>query len=110
MVHADKLLCCLNSIHYLAGKEYDIIVIDEIETVLNKWFDNSTLDQSKQTCWDTFLEMIRNARKCVFLDAFTTKITTDFIKSLGDNESVKIYEGYTENSNRRVLALKNLQI
>ena len=32
MRKADKLIICLNSLHYLSNKKYDNIIIDEIDT------------------------------------------------------------------------------
>jgi len=40
MDKADKLLVCLNSMHYINPHEVDVIVIDEIETFLHQFFDN----------------------------------------------------------------------
>jgi hypothetical protein len=53
MYKVDKLLICLNSLHYLKGKDYDCIVIDEIETFLNQWFNNDTV-KNKRECWHIF--------------------------------------------------------
>jgi hypothetical protein len=91
---ADAVICCLNSIHYLAdpydpkymeGKNYRTIIIDEIDTFLLKWHDNSTLNNTKtdkRALWHKFIRLLRNAEKVIFLDAFLSRITLDFIKAI----------------------------
>ena len=41
----------INSLHYTNEKKYKIVVIDEIESVLNKWFNNTTLESNKMMNW-----------------------------------------------------------
>jgi hypothetical protein len=99
----EKLMICLNSLHYTHEKKYKILVIDEIETVLNKWFKNSTLEgMNKINNWVRFLEIINNADKVIFLDAFTSKITIDFIESLGNINNHDIIELKNINVNRNI--------
>ena len=37
---STKLIICINSLHYLNNNRFDIVVYDESDTTLNKWFDN----------------------------------------------------------------------
>ena len=73
-------------------KKYKIVVIDEIESVLNKWFNNTTLESNKMINWDRFLDIIRNADKVIFLDAFTSKLTIDFINSINNSNDMINYD------------------
>jgi hypothetical protein len=99
----EQLMICLNSLHYTYEKNYKVVIIDEIETVLNKWFDNNTLKgTNKIKNWVRFLEIINNADKVIFLDAFTSKITTDFIKSLNQSNQYDIIELNTINVDRKI--------
>ncbi len=91
---ADAVICCLNSIYlladpydpkYMEGKNYDTIIIDEIDTFLLKWHDNGTLNNAKtdkRALWHKFIRLLRNAKKVIFLDAFLSRITLDFIKAI----------------------------
>lgn len=100
----NKLMICLNSLHYTHEKKYKILVIDEIETVLNKWFNNSTLEGMKKiNNWIRFLEIINDADKVIFLDAFTSKITINFIESLGNINNHDIIELKNNNVNRNII-------
>ena len=71
----DKLMVCLNSLHYTSGKQYKVVVIDEVETLLNKWFNNKTLDNVKTECWTRFLKILEEADKIILLDAFISNKT-----------------------------------
>ena len=44
---AKKLSVCINYLHYLNKNRFDIIIYDESDTTLNKWFDNKTLNDNQ---------------------------------------------------------------
>jgi len=99
----EQLMICLNSLHYTYEKNYKVVVIDEIETVLNKWFNNGTLEGTdKIKNWVRFLDILKKADKVIFLDAFTSRITTDFIKSLNQSNDYDIIELKTINVDRKI--------
>lgn len=97
----DKIIICINSLYYTNDRNYKIVVIDEVETLLGKWFNNSTLKEYKNDCWIRFLEIINKADKVVLLDAFTSKITLNFIQQL-QNPTYKITELNHYNADRTV--------
>jgi hypothetical protein len=107
---SNKLVVCLNSLYKLSrrSKGYKIVIIDEIETLLIKWFNNSTLKENKLECWNQFLRLLRSADKVIFLDAFTTKLTTNFIDNLGYKNDYKIYQMPETDSNRNIRILNKL--
>ena len=84
-----------------------VVVVDEIETLLNKWFVNSTLEENKLDCWNIFINLLKTADKVIFLDAFTSKITLNFIKALNENHEYKIVERINECNTRDVEYIKN---
>jgi hypothetical protein len=53
-----------------------------------------------------FIDIIQNADKVIFLDAFTSKITTNFINSLGNGE-YKIVERLKEDTTRTINFMSN---
>ena len=85
-----NLLICLNSLGYLCERDYmpDVIVIDEIETILSA-LCNSDTDfisiETKQNILRALKLLISCASKVICLDAFMTKRAIDFILSF-DNE------------------------
>lgn len=79
---AYNLIVCLNSLKYVQ-QNYSIVVIDEIETFLKLWFNNSTLSTDiLNTCWTIFINLMKTAKKVILLDAFLSKITLDFLNDL----------------------------
>jgi hypothetical protein len=103
----DKLMIVLNSIHYLKDKEFEIVIIDEIETVLHKFY-GEFLEQGdkhlKKIIWNIFCNILKNAKKVILLDAFVTMKTINFIKSI-DNEyasSCNIYKRIFEPQTRTI--------
>ena len=99
---ADNLIICLNSLIHTA-KKYKILVIDEVETLLNKWFNNETLKPEQlNICWMKFIEIFREAEKIILLDAFTSKITINFLESLEISNYI-IFKRKNETNPRKAL-------
>ena len=65
----DNLIICINSLHHLKpDKKYKCVVIDEIESLLIKWHNNSTFNEKanyKIDCWTNFVNIIRNAERVI---------------------------------------------
>lgn len=107
-----NLIVCINSLYKISDRKYNIVVIDEIETLLNKWFNNDTFDKlnNKAECWERFTQIIKQADKVILLDAFTSKITVEFIQSFNpytNNDLPTIISLNNEKSNREVNILYN---
>jgi len=103
----NKLIICLNSLLYIADSpiEYEVLVIDEIETLLNKFLGDFI--KNKDKIWNIFLSLFRKAKKVILLDAFITTKTIDFIKSIDCGGSCCIYERKFEPSNRTIKYVDN---
>ena len=87
----QNVMLCMNSLPYIT-KTYDVVVIDEIETFLNKWHNNKTLDNDpalKNECWKMFIDKIKKAKVVLLLDAFPTKLTTNLINSFNEPNQPK---------------------
>ena len=80
--NSENLMVCMNSLKYVT-KDYNIVVIDEIETFLKKWCFNDTLDGVQKKCYDNFIRVLINADKIILLDAFITRISLDFLRDMG---------------------------
>lgn len=73
------------SLHYLSiGKKFNIIVVDEMESVINTWISSTHGNNLKQN-WKIFQNLLKNAKKIFFLDAFITMRTIDFINILQEH-------------------------
>ena len=45
----EKLIICANSLHYIQDKIYEVVVVDEIESFLINWHNNSTFNDKTDT-------------------------------------------------------------
>ena len=107
MCKFERLIICINSLHYTKTTKYKIVIIDEIETFLIKLFNNPTFkDDTKFESWNRLLDIIKCADKVIFLDAFISNITLNFIKNLKCG-GYKIYERLNEKSDRTVFFMAN---
>ena len=80
-----RLIIVLNSLHYYTEKIPDVVVIDEIETLLDKFLGDFI--ENKKEIWTQFVRVISGAKKVIFLDAFITTKTINFIKSIPSTEN-----------------------
>ena len=102
MRSAKNLIICLNSLHYIQDNHYKILVLDELETTLEKWYDNKTLTDRFDLAiesWSQFIRTVREADKVIVLDAFISNLTLDFLKSVRADDFV-LYRREKEVSNR----------
>lgn len=76
-----KLLICANSLHYMEQIKYDCVIIDEIETLLDR-FLGDFMAEKKAENFDVLCNLLRQAKRVVFLDAFITTKTLKFIEVL----------------------------
>lgn len=102
----NKLIICLNSIHYITDVQYDVLVIDEIETLIDKFlgdFLEQGKAQLKQQIWQNFVSLFKNAKKVILLDAFITTKTMNLINSIEQSlESTIIFERMNEPQTRTI--------
>lgn len=106
----ERLIIVQNSLHYVNLKNYDCVVIDEIESVLNTWYGNF-MKENKLPSWKNFLRIIESAKKVILLDAFTTKKTIDFCVDFNNNFSnkVRVFERINEPMTRTITFCENFE-
>ena len=79
----DNVVCGIASLHYLFDNTFDVIVMDESESLLNTFIQNAETHQKfLGSNWTILKHFITNANKVYLMDAFTTKLTVDFIKGI----------------------------
>lgn len=87
---------CLNSLYMLWERDVypDVIVLDEIETMLTTLCGEFIENHIKRVLWKTLKKMIQNATKVVCLDAFITQRTVRFLQTLMNDNTIypKIYD------------------
>lgn len=83
-----NVILCLNSLHYLMERDFppQIIVIDELETILNTLAqvnEQFIPTETKVLILKTLRNFIRKARLVICLDAFTTLRSIRFATNMG---------------------------
>ena len=109
-----NLVIVANSLHYY-NQEPEVVIIDEIETLLDKFLGDFMAKQSfdvKRTIWANFVNMLRKAKRVIFLDAFITKKTLDFIQRLTIEtyQPPIIYERFVEPSTRNIVYINSFNL
>ena len=102
---ADRLIICNQSLHHLdEDQRFDIVVIDEIETVLLSWLDEDTHGTNMADNFERFCSIMRNARKIILLDAFTTTKTIKLLNNLGiQNNNIQVYYSNAKPTPKKVV-------
>ena len=94
--NSKNIIICLNSLFYTKKNEYnsyEVVVIDEIETFLKLFNNNSTLKEL-DVIFKKFVDILLNCKKLILLDAFISKITLNFLDSLGINYEINYKEKF----------------
>ncbi|KAJ3010145.1 hypothetical protein HKX48_007567 [Thoreauomyces humboldtii] len=82
-VHEPRLLCSVQSMYLVEGN-YDFVVIDECETLLRSFAADAICHKNPSEHWNRLLDILRNAKKVVWMDGFLTTATTNLIRGLGE--------------------------
>ena len=85
-----SLIVECESLHHLVDRKIhlnDILVIDEIETIIKGW-DSSTHDKKGKENFHNFIQLAKSAKKIILLDAFLTNTTIDFFSKLGIDDCI----------------------
>jgi hypothetical protein len=77
----NELIIELESLHHSGSKKHDIVIIDEIDSVLNSWISETHKDKLEKN-WFVFNHLLVNAKKVFMMDAFLSMKSINFIKNL----------------------------
>jgi hypothetical protein len=87
LIYKDRLIMSVCSLHYLQDKKYDLILIDEIETIWDSFNGEAkTHRENPNHNWETFEYLLKNSKKTVIMDALMTQKTIETIKRI-DNDA-----------------------
>lgn len=105
---ARQLSICLPSLkHIQSDKNVDVVVIDEIESILDQ-FTNQLMNENivnKKKVLHRLVQLIQTARKVIVLDAFITTRTISFLQSI--DPSMKIEYIYKDVEVVNTVVFKN---
>ncbi|KAJ3033344.1 hypothetical protein HK097_004888 [Rhizophlyctis rosea] len=85
------VVCSIQSLHYLK-KPFDIVVVDECESVLNSFSGDAATHREVIKTWQRWIDLLQKARKLFFMDAFVTKITMNFLKQIVPEDQIEVID------------------
>lgn len=77
----NNLIMSVNSIYYLAETSYDLVIIDEIETVFTSFKGQVKTHIKPEASWYNFMRLIKESKKCIIMDALLSTKTINVIKA-----------------------------
>ncbi len=102
IIKAKKLIICINSLKKIGVNNYKDVIIDEADTFFKNFHNNETLETLKLENWTTLIRILREAKKVILLDAFTSKITTNTIKAIDPGQDITVFKRNKETSNLNI--------
>jgi len=86
-----KLIVQMESIHKIGNYTYDIVVLDEIETLLRLMI-SSTMKDKELASLQVLTRAIRNAGRVIVMDAFLKEETIEWIRSMRYSKECKFIQ------------------
>lgn len=78
----NHLIMSINSIYHLCDYNYDLIIIDEIETIWESFKGQAQTQQTNGIAnWKCFMRLIKESKKCIIMDALLSTKTISVIKT-----------------------------
>lgn len=102
-----RLIISLESLHKLRVKDikmYDIIILDECESLLTHFFSKTV--KSNRECYDWFVKLLTHSKKIICLDAdLSISRSISFLESI--NRRIKILKNSYKAKSRRYKFINN---
>jgi hypothetical protein len=80
MLSQEKLICQVNSLHRVMGSQYDILILDEIESIMAQV--SGVTASRRRTCWLVLEKLIRDTQNVIALDAAVNERSIQTLKSI----------------------------
>lgn len=94
-IRSNKIICQMESLHRLDAN-YDIIIIDEIESCLTQLVCKQTGGNNFTENNESFERQIKGAKKVIFMDAFLSDRSINYFRTLGLRGEVRKYTHYPD--------------
>lgn len=95
---ADRLICQIDSIKHLIETDlfndeiiipsYDLIIIDEVESILNHFLNTVTMKGENRELFELMVDIIKSSNKIISLDGDLGNRAYNFLDSFGESLSV----------------------
>lgn len=98
-----RFIISIESLHKIKKKDYDIVCLDESESLLAQ-FSSTTMQGNQLETWNILSEIIKNAKKVVYADAFLTTRTIDVVRHFANqtNDQITLIQNETSPVERKV--------
>mgnify|MGYP003386551444 CR=1 FL=1 len=84
---SHRFVISVESLWRLEFDTFDVICLDESESIFAQ-LSSSTMNGRQLETWEKLMELMKNAKKVVFADAFLTNRTLDIARHSGDTTTV----------------------
>ncbi len=84
-VYQKYFICSIQSL-LLVRKSYDVIIIDECETMFRQFSEDATCISEVEGVWELLKTLVQLSKKNIWMDGILTNITTDFIRDVSEGE------------------------
>jgi hypothetical protein len=106
IIKDDRVICQYESLFRIDEfSSFDIIVIDEIESVWSQMMSRETNKENYDTNYNRFMTLMKCAKKVILSDAFLSMRTIQFVKSSGWD--YRIYSWDTPRQERKTILYEN---
>ena len=92
-----RLICQVNSLHRVYDVSYDILILDEVESILAQF--NGVCATKKRMCWLVLEKLIRDTKHVFALDAAIDERAKQVLRSIRPHDWVSITNEYQTRSN-----------
>lgn len=82
----QKLICQVNSLHRVFGSQYDILILDEVESIIAQI--SGVAATRRRMCWLVLEKLIRDTLNVLALDASITNRSLQTLRSIRQDVSV----------------------
>ena len=104
--HCQFVICSVQPLHLLR-ETFDVVVTDEIETILYAFEGNAKCVNDVGLHWNALKYLIDQASKVFMMDALTTKTTFNFAKSFVEESQLEAFKTSTPPTKRTLRLVKS---
>ena len=109
----ELFACSVQSLH-LVQADYDIIIFDEVETILTSFNGKCTThkvpkEDRLRRHWNTLVDLIRYTPRIIAMDGILSKMSIDFFKAVRPSDPPVVIQSTQVQSPRQVRLCKNIE-
>ena len=99
-----RLICQVNSLHRIFNASYDILILDEVESIIEQF--NGVCALRRRTCWLVLEKLIRDTEHVFALDAQVADRCLEVLKAIRSDTSL-VRNTFQSRSNIQLTEMSN---